>query len=49
MNGAGVCCIIRRTVFNVYICLDHSGRYKQNQIERLDEKPRRQKIGFVKF
>ena len=49
MNDAGLYCIIRRTVFNVYICLDHSWRYKQNQIERLDEKPRRQKIGFVKF
>ena len=24
MNGAGVCWIIRRTVFNMYICLNHS-------------------------
>ena len=23
-NGAGVCWIIRRTVFNVYICLNYS-------------------------
>ena len=24
MNGAGVCCLIRRTVFNFCICLNHS-------------------------
>ena len=24
MNGKGVCSIIRRTVFSVYICLNHS-------------------------
>ena len=23
-NGAGVCWFIRKTVFNVYICLNHS-------------------------
>ena len=24
MNGAGACWIIRRTVFNVHVCLNHS-------------------------
>ena len=43
MNGAGVCWMIGRTVFNVHICLSHCWRYKQNQIERPDEKPRHQK------
>ena len=38
MNGAGVCWIIRRTLFKVYICLNHSWGYKHNQIERFDEK-----------
>ena len=49
MNGAGVCSIIKRTVFNVYICLNHSLRYKHNQSERLYEKPRHQKVAFSKF
>ena len=34
--------IIRRTVFNVYICLNHSRRYEHNQYERRDEKARDQ-------
>ena len=49
MNGTGVCWIIRRTDFNVYIFLNHSWRYKHNQIERRDEKPRHQKAVFSKF
>ena len=43
MNGAGVCWIIRRTVFNMYVCLNHSWRYEHNQFERRDEKPRHRK------
>ena len=43
MNGAWVCGIIGRTIFNVRICLNHCWRYKHNQIERPDEKPRHQK------
>ena len=35
-----MCWIIKRTVFNVYVCLNHSWRYKHNQFERPDEKPR---------
>ena len=27
MNSARVCWIIRRTVFNMYVCLNHSWRY----------------------
>ena len=46
MNSAGVCWIIRRTVFNVYVCLSHSWRYKHNQFERGDEKPRHQRQFF---
>ena len=38
--SARVCWIIRRTVFNVYVCLNHSCRYEHNQIERRDKKPR---------
>ena len=41
MNSARMCWIIRRTVFNVYVCLNHSWRYEHNQLERCDEKPRR--------
>ena len=36
MNGAGMCWIIRSTVFNMYICLNHGQSYKYNQIERRD-------------
>ena len=42
MNSARVCWIIKRTVFNVYVCLNHSWRYEHNQFERGDEKPRHQ-------
>ena len=31
MNGEGVCYIIRGTIFNVWICLDHSRWFKHNQ------------------
>ena len=41
INGAGVCWIIK-TVFNVYICSNHSWKCKLKQIERCDEKPRYQ-------
>ena len=30
MNSARVCWIIRRTVLNVYVCLNHSWRYEHN-------------------
>ena len=49
MNGAGVCSIINRTVFNVYIRLNHTWRYKHNQIEKFYERPRHQKTVFSKF
>ena len=42
MNSARVCWIIRRTVFKMYNCLNHSWRYEQNQFEKRDEKPRHQ-------
>ena len=42
MNSAEVCWI-RRTVLNVYVCLNHSWRYKHKQFERCDEKPRHQR------
>ena len=45
MNGARVCWIIRRTVFNVYVCLN-SWRYEHNEFERRDEKPRHQRQFF---
>ena len=41
--SARACWIIRRTVFNVYVCLNHSWRYEHNQFERRDEKPRHQR------
>ena len=31
MNSARVCWIIRRTVFNKYVCLNHSWRYECKQ------------------
>ena len=46
MNNARVCWIIRRTVFIVYLCLTHSWRYKHNQFEKCDEKPRHQRQFF---
>ena len=33
MNSARVCCIIRKTVFNMNVCLNHSLRYEHNQFE----------------
>ena len=46
MNSARVCSIIRRTVFNIYVCLNHSWRYEHNQFERRVEKPRHQRQFF---
>ena len=46
MNSATVCCIIRRTVFNMYVCLNHSWRYEHNQFERRDENPKHQRQLF---
>ena len=46
MNSARVCWIIKKTVFNVYVCLNHSWRYKHNQFERWDEKPSHQRHFF---
>ena len=43
MNSAKVCWIIGRTVFNVYVCLNHNWRCKHNQFGRRDEKPRYQR------
>ena len=47
--SARVCWIIRKTVFNVYVCLNYSCRYEHNQFERHDEKPRYQRQFFLKF
>ena len=41
--------VIQRTVFNAYICLNHSSRYKQNKLEKCHEKPRHKKAVFSKF
>ena len=49
MNSARVCWIIRKTIFNVYVCLNHSCRYEHNQFERRDEKPRHQRQFFRQF
>ena len=38
--------IIRRTVFNVYLCLNHNWRNEHNQFGRRDEKPRYQRQFF---
>ena len=46
MNNARARWIIKRTVFNVYFCLNHSSRYEHNQFERRDEKPRHQRPFF---
>ena len=40
------CWFIRRTAFDVYICLNHSLRYKHNKLEKCLEKPRHQKVFF---
>ena len=37
VNSARVCWIIRRAVFNVRVCLNHSWRYEHNQFKRHDE------------
>ena len=46
MNSARVCWIIRKTVFDVYVCLNHSWRYEHNRFERRDEKPRHERQLF---
>ena len=46
MNSTRVCRVIKRTVLNMYVCLNHSWRYEHNQFERCDEKPRHQKQFF---
>ena len=43
MNSTRVCWSIRRIVFNMYVCLNHSWKYDHNQFERRDEKPRHQR------
>ena len=45
MNSTRVCWIIRRTVFNLYVCvfLNHSWRIGHNQFERHEETPRHQR------
>ena len=43
INSARVCWIIKRTVFNMYVCLNYSWRYKQNQFQSYDKKPRHQR------
>ena len=43
------CWVIGRTVFNAYICLNHSSRYKHNKIEKCHEKAKHQKAVFPKF
>ena len=35
-----------RLYWNMYICLNQSWRYKHNQFERRDEKPRHQRLLF---
>ena len=49
MNSARVCWIIRRTFFNMYVCLNHSWRYEHNQFKRRDETARHQRQFFSKF
>ena len=48
MNRTKVGWIIKRTIFTVYVCLNHSWRYEHNQFERRDEKPRHQRQSFSK-
>ena len=43
VNSARVYWIIKGTVFNVYICLNHSWRYEHNQFEKRDKKSRHQR------
>ena len=42
MNSERVCWIIRRIVFSIYVCLNHSWRYEHNQFEKRNKKPRHQ-------
>ena len=44
--SARVCWIIKRTVFNVHVCLIHSMSYAHNQFERRDEKQRHRRRFF---
>ena len=46
--SARVCWIIKRTVFNVHVCLNHSMKYAHNQFERREKKQRHQRQ-FFKF
>ena len=46
MNSTRLCWIIKRTFFNVYVCLNHNWRYEDNQFERRDEKPKQQRQFF---
>ena len=43
LNSAKVCCIIRRTVFNMYVCLNHGWKYEHKEFKRRNEKPRHQR------
>ena len=49
INSARVGWIIKRIVFTVYVCLNHSWRYEHSQFERCDEKSRHQRQSFSKF
>ena len=46
--SARVCWIIKRTVFNVHVSLNHSMKYAHNQFERCEKKQRHQRQ-FFKF
>ena len=46
MNSPRVCWIIKRTVFNMCVCINYSWRYEYNQLERRDKKPRHQSSFF---
>ena len=37
MSSARVLWIIRRTVFNMYVCLNHNWRYEYSQSDRRDK------------
>ena len=41
-----VCWIIKRTGFNVYVCLNNVWRYEHNQFKRHDENSRHQSQSF---
>ena len=44
--NARACWIIRGTVFNVCVCLNHSRRHEHNHFERRDKKRRHQRQFF---